>query len=416
MTRQIVPGTGIGYAEDSTAVLTYALGTDPVPLTVSDSAVELTLGSLQIVITNNSGGDVQLCEVDFTVQVGVPDPVYGAPLMQTTAGVTTQVSDEVNWSCPVPTVSQGQAVFSLLPKTGLSVTLVNGASLVVDIVDFPTVLTPSTATLLVKETTMSGSGGTDFSITTFPADFNFTNLVAAVLQEGAYVPVAQVANGTAVTLLWSSSVVDPSAIDIYYANGTPAQNPTETGKWVSPQLSADTVFTVVIKASVLDGQPITMSLSVPVSVQMPALVASSLSVSGNVAMVGASQVIASPVPVTGSYSASQSYVAPSDGFVFGWVAANDGPSSQAAIAWIELQNSLGAKVIATGGNYIPYAQMNPAPAPPLQFSFSSLNQSIFLPVRSGETFTVAVTFDQNNQSNPVTSFWYVPLGGGTLGP
>jgi hypothetical protein len=160
----------------------------------------------------------------------------------------------------------------------------------------------------------------NFSITTMPYGFYFDGLSATVKQGSALVPVAQVVNGTAIDLVWNSSVVDLSAVVIYYSSPTMGQQqafPGEVGHWMSPPLADDTVFTVVVTASASGGQAITSALSTAVAVQGPDLVAGSLAattvnVTGAATFAGpltANTATAGSLAVHGALSASSASIA-----------------------------------------------------------------------------------------------------------
>jgi hypothetical protein len=428
-----VPGNWVSYDANATTVLTYAVLTDPSPLTVSASATEFTTGSIEVVVTNNSGKTVTVNSIAFAMVVGNSPPA----LMQSTTGLNAVANDTTNFAKPA---ISGSVTVTLNPAQGLGVNMVNGQSVVIQMFGFPTILTPGTGTLTITETTSNGVATNTINITTFPAGFYFNNVVAQIQKGVAFQPVAVVPSGTLVTLTWNSSVASTSGVQIFWTGGgsTPV-TPTLIDQWTTPSgLTVDTVFTVVVTAAVTAGQPITASLSVPVSVLTPSLVAASVNtgtltvnsaatVSGLLTttnftlttkstQVGATAVITAPVPTPGSGTpATASYTAPTDGFVFGFVGANSsGQSTQLSVGYILIQNSQNAFVSATGGNFLAYVEQNPPPAPAIQFSQSSLNQSIFLPVRAGESFTVSVTFNSTNQATPQTNFWFIPIGSGTL--
>jgi hypothetical protein len=311
------PNAWITFDDADPTQLTYAVQTNPAPLTVSLPNQPSTLASMQIVISNETGGPVSVQSITFYVQVGT-----GASLMQTTQNVMTAVSDTANWSFPpAPAINTGTARYVLGPATGAAVTLAAGASVVVEIFQFPTILSPATTTVNVKEQiTGSQPNFLNFTITTMPYGFYFDSLSATVKQGSALTPVAQVANGTPIDLVWNSSVVDLTAVVIYYSSPTMGQQqafPGEVGHWMSPPLTSDTVFTVVVTASVSGGQAITAALSTAVAVQNPDLVAQSLAattvnVTGAATFAGplaANTATAGSLAVHGTLSASAASIA-----------------------------------------------------------------------------------------------------------
>lgn len=311
------PNSWVTFDSDATTQLTYAMLTNPAPLTISLPGEDATLASLQVVITNGTGATVDVTGITFTVQVGTD-----APLMQTTQNVLTAVSDTTDWtfSGPGSVITSGPAAFSLAPASGTSVTLDAGASVVVDIYQFPTVLAPVTSTIVVKEM-LDGSAPAfaNFGITTFPYGFYFDGLVVTVEEGSSLVPVAQVVSGANVTLVWNSSVVDTSAVTIYYSSATEGQqsaSPSTLGTWATPALTSDTMFTVVVTASVTGGVPISAALSTAVSVQNPSLVAAAITtgqatVNGAASIGGAlsaNAIAATGVTVNGALTAGNTAV------------------------------------------------------------------------------------------------------------
>ncbi|MGD0735328.1 MAG: hypothetical protein ABR976_09285 [Terracidiphilus sp.] len=288
------PNSWVSQESTATTQLTYALQLNPAPLTVSLAGRDPVLGSLQFVLTNSTASPIAVSSVEFTIQTGVD----GSDLTPSTAGVDTSISDPVNWQIQPPgDITSGPATYSLLPMTGSSVTIVSGASVVVEIFNFATVENPGNSTIAIKE--VAGAiGFTNFQVTTFPTGFYFNGLSATILSGSEFVPVAQVSAGATVTLVWNSSIVDLSSIAIYYSNAAQGQQkatPAEIGLWTSPTLTTDTVFTVVIDVSVAGGSPLTAALSTSVAIQNPALIAASVAaeqatVSGTLGVTGASTV------------------------------------------------------------------------------------------------------------------------------
>jgi hypothetical protein len=277
MIRNPVPNSWITYDDASTTRLSYAFQVAPSPLVASVAGEDATLGSLQVVITNPTEAAIVVSSVTFIVPVGT-----GPSLMQTTANVDTNVSDTTHWSFPPPSpVTTGTCDFILDPAAGSEGVFDAGASLVVEIFQFETVLAPTTASITIKEF-LDGSKKPNFgaiSVTTFPSGFFFNGLTASVPSGSGLTPVAQVASNTNVTLTWNSSVVETGKITILYtdaADGQQSANPSDSGQWTSPGLTADTVFTVTVEAAQIGGTPIVASMSIPVSVQNPALIAGSI--------------------------------------------------------------------------------------------------------------------------------------------
>ena len=175
----------------STTQLTYALQLNPAPLTVSIAGRDPVLGSLQFVLTNSTASSVAVDSVEFTIQVGTAT----TDLTPSTANVNTSVSDSTNWQIQSPgTITNGPATYTLQPATGSSVSIPTGASVVVEIFDFPTVQNPGNSIITIKE--IAGAiGFTSFQVTTFPTGFYFNGLSATIPSGSELAPVAQVGAG-----------------------------------------------------------------------------------------------------------------------------------------------------------------------------------------------------------------------------
>ena len=254
--------------------LSVGLLISPAPFTVSIPGEDPVLGSLEFVITNATSDKLVVDSVTFTLEVGP-----GASITPSTAGIATSVSDPNNWFIMGPSspVTSGPANYQLLNTSGTS--LPPGGSVVVQIYQIQTNPTPGNSTVTVKEVVGSSPSSTTFLVSTFPKGFYFNGLAATVKSGSSLVPCAQVKSGEAVTLVWNSSVVDMGAFAVYYsdaANGQQKAIPTIVGEWVSPPLTSDTFFTVVVQVSMEGGQPLTSSLSTAVSVQNPTLIAANL--------------------------------------------------------------------------------------------------------------------------------------------
>ncbi|MFZ1084367.1 MAG: hypothetical protein WAN35_05335 [Terracidiphilus sp.] len=304
------PNSWVSQDTAGTTQLAYALQLNPAPLTVSIDGRDPLHGSLEFVMTNTTASAISVSEVSFTIQVGTD----GSNLTPSTENVVTSVSDRTNWDFSSPgKITSGPADFTLSPKTGSSVSVAAGASIIVEIIGFPTVENPGNTTITVRETTDS-TGFTSFLVTTFPSGFYFNSLSATVANGSQLVPVAQVASGSTVTMIWNSSVAELVSFTIYYsdaAQGQQTATPSDIGIWTSPPISADTVFTIVLTVSIADASPLTAALSTSVTVQNPSLVATSLTagmatVNGPLTVNGATQandITATGLTVNGSVSA-----------------------------------------------------------------------------------------------------------------
>jgi hypothetical protein len=274
------PNSWVSRDDAATTQLTYALQLNPAPLTVSISGRDPILGSLQFVVSNPTAYPISVNSVAFTIQVGTDS----TDLTPTTATIGTSVNNNTDWQIVSPgsIITSGPATYTLQPQTAKSVVLNGGASVVVEIFDFPTVENPGNTTITVKETVDGKISFTSFLVTTFPAGFFFDNLIATAVSGSQLQPVAQVAAGSTVTLIWNSSVTNLASFIIYYSSASQGQqqaSPSDTGSWTSPPLASDTVFTVMVTVSITGGEPLSAALSTTVSIQNPNLVANSLTAS-----------------------------------------------------------------------------------------------------------------------------------------
>ncbi|HEX8054962.1 MAG TPA: hypothetical protein VF517_18410 [Thermoleophilaceae bacterium] len=355
------PNAWVSVEDDPTTQLTYAPRVDPAPLTVSVPGRDPTLGSLVVVITNGTPADVEVSSVTFTIVVGTTGP-EGPPLTPTTEGVKSLVSDTTNWSFngpPSPRTS-GTADYVLGPATGSTVKLAAGASVYVEIFDFQTVQVPSTSTITVAEAIGGGDPQfTNIGVSTFPDGFFFDGLTVNVGSGSALAPAAQVVNGTGVTLTWNSSVVDTKNQAVLWSSATGGQQhaiPTKLGEWPTPAgLTSDTVFVVLVTAQDVGGEPMTASLATAVSVQNPALVASSIqtgqsTVSGN-------ETVGGTLTATGGIAANGGLTATA-ATVNGALNANGGLTTNAAMVNGALMASGG--IAANGGITASAAAVNGA--------------------------------------------------------
>jgi hypothetical protein len=272
----VLPNSFISIDTTQSTKLTYVPHVNPAPLTVSIPNQPPTLGSLEIIITNQESGTLEIQSVQFVIPVG-----SGATLTPTTQGIQTAVSDSANWQVVGPwgTITSGTASYTLQPTTGSSRPLEAGKSIVVQIYSFQTILAPATASIAIKETIGGAASTGGFDVTTYPYGFYFSHLIATAGNGSNLVPIAQVPNPSPITLVWNSSVVDSSAFTIYYSDASKGQQkatPQYAGQWTSRPITGDTVFTVAVTVSTTGGAPLTAAMSVSVSVQNPDEVVKSL--------------------------------------------------------------------------------------------------------------------------------------------
>jgi hypothetical protein len=419
------PNSWVSQDSAANTTLSYALQLDPAPLTVSLSGHDPIFASLEFVLTNPTASPIDVSSVAFTIQVGTES----SNLTTSTATIGASVSDSTRWQIQMPgTITSGPAIYTLQPKTGSSVAIAPGASVVVEIYNFPTIHNPGSSIINIKETA-GGVRFTSFQVTTFPTGFHFYGLSATVEQGSQLVPVAQVGAGNPVTLVWYSSVVDLASVTIYYSDPVRGQRtvtPSIVGLWTSPPLSADTVFTVVITVSVAGGSPLTAALSTSVAVQNPALVAGQATVSGPLAVSGASTLanvninnsltaiglatLTGGLQLTGPLGALQSAVAiqpgnygpaPTDGFVYAYTS---GSTEAGALCSNLLSGSSGGLTLtALGGNVVIWILHS-------YWASNSNPATLLLPVKKGNGFSISSFIPTYSKANAPTSFWWIPFG------
>jgi hypothetical protein len=255
-THNAMPNSWTVVDADAAIKLTYAPQVYPSPLRVS------LLGSVQIVITNPTSADLAVQAITFSIPVGqAQDTLTGGDIhhrVSDSAWKVTLLDDDLR---------ETTARYLLGPATGDSVTLAAGASVVVQFYGFQTHDQPGTATIGIKELTTEGTGFARFTVTTFPWGFTFSNLAANVHDGSGWKTVAQVDNGSRVTLTWQSSVAEITAYQIYCSTSegqSKPYTPDLPSQWTSPKLTMDTVFTVVVNPP---GLGLTASMSTVVAVE-----------------------------------------------------------------------------------------------------------------------------------------------------
>lgn len=454
------PSGRISFVADPAALLTYELGIDPSPLTVSLPDANPVLAALTFVITNQQSDPVEVASIGFTIQLGGD----GAALAASSAGIQTAPADTTNWKVTASS-SDDTAIYTLGPQTGSTVTLASGDSVVLQIYNIATNYAPGVTTIEIKEMAVGSQPAfPEFNVTKFPYGFYFDGLVATVESGSVQVPVAQVGYNSSVTLLWNSSVTDVTAFQVFYATNQgqqPTPPVTTAGRWDSPPLTRDTVFTVVVTSTTIGGQPVSASMSIPVAVQQPDVVANTLSVAGaataaNLTVQGASALqgavvigtssVGAPLTVNGGIAATGvvnaggglnvtgattlanasvngplaatgtiamltaarsiapgQFTATTDGFVLGYVSAPD-DSVRKNFCWTTIGAASGSVTVqAVGGNVANLDNSGNTYSAPNFGSF-------LLPVSSGQAFSLGVFNDPANQSNATTAFFWIPLG------
>lgn len=274
----LAPRSGVRFTSGSTTLLTYAVALDPSPWVTATSDQTVGTSVLRLVITNLGDKAVDIQEIDLSFPVGKP-PSPGPSLLPSITNILASTSNSGVWSFS-GAASNFVATYTLSPKTtDPRPRLEPGESFAAELSQILTWSRPGTAPVTITEITGQDgrTGDTSFEITTFPASFFLENVAAVVFPASEPVPVAEVASGSKVTLIWNSSV--PAAgirILMSTRDGQRTFTPDESGKWLSKEpLYVDTVFTVVATADV-DNVQFQTSQSVAVAVSRPELVAATV--------------------------------------------------------------------------------------------------------------------------------------------
>jgi hypothetical protein len=285
--------------------LTYALRSDPAPLTVSVSTTDATEASIELVITNDTTASLAVAEIDITIDVGSG----GTDLVtQTTANSAMTISAIAGFTPQQPgAVTQGQATFSAIATT-TPVPLAPGASFVIELYGLPVNTVAGSTTITVAESIGSVSPApptVTFQVTKFPYGFFLNGLMVTVPSGSNFVSAAQVNRGTPVTLQWDGSQPTASSYAIVYSTngGQVAVTPASANSWTSPQLVSDTIFTLTMTAPTSQGGTVSQTLSAGVSVATPDLVANDVTANATL-LAKSNATIAGTLTVTGITAAN----------------------------------------------------------------------------------------------------------------
>lgn len=275
---------------NSTTTLSYSPQVNPSPLVASMPGVDPVVAWLEIVITNQSGRDLQVSEIDFNIMVG-----GAGSLTPTTAGIGCALGgSDGTWSITPPSsiITSGKATYSVTPVQGKSAPLRDRASLVVQIYNIQTNTVPGITTVeIVENIDSQPQGDGSFELTTFPSGFYFDSLSVNVPNLASWIPVAQVPFNTKVRLYWNASASDVKAVTVLQStlDGQKSFPTDKLGEWdtMNP-LQTDTVFTVqLVTTATPGGVPLVASLTTTVAVHKPVLAATSITVDGTSNLGGA---------------------------------------------------------------------------------------------------------------------------------
>jgi len=407
-----------------TTQFTYVANVDPLPLITSSEGAEPVIGSLQVVITTGDEGPYTITS-DDSISFAIPycDPDANPPcstggVMQNVNDATPSWFDDTNeWTFSLQGTEDGVGVFTLSPVG--SFTLPSGYTFGVELAGFETVEQPCVSTVNIAESVGGTTGINCFDVATFPVGFFFNSLEAVGATGSDPAPLAEVPNGTQVRLNWNSSAITQEQIAIYMSGASGAITPTEIDHWITPNgLTDDTVFTVAITADVSADDPITLSLSVAVTVAQPDIPARSLTASGAVT---AASITASTATINGPFTLvnglgtpqlfalpdvnqSNGYTATADGFVMAYIEGFYPQTGSAPGAPMY--------VLLESGNISMYTYAGY----PLQglSDLSLATDSLWLPVRAGEAFSIFVNCPGGMPPGytPEGYLMYVPFGSG----
>lgn len=257
----------------SNTLLDYSLETLPDPLQASPPQGNIVYGALSFVISNGGSSVVNVSQLQITLPVGslaqqlTSNP--GAILWATSPGTLWQVA------------MTSPGVFQLLPQSGNPVP-VSAAGMVIQLFNIPINQQVGTVAVTVTETaTNDGSTAQArsavFNAAKFPYGFYFANL-------SAQVPLVQ--DGGTVELTWDGS--DNATYAMRWGEA-PAVDVTNQRSWTSPPLTSATTF-LLTATVVSQGETVVTSLSTTVIVANPELQATSLQVTGQTQLQGATTI------------------------------------------------------------------------------------------------------------------------------
>ncbi len=234
--------------------LVYSLAVDPDPITVSTIPADPQYATLILTITNDSGKTFTFGSIEVALPIGRD----AGSLTDDWTGIQDDLANNPDGNAfqvtTPPSNTSDTAIWTIGPYFANQ--LPAGASLVLYLAMIPVSSQVGTAFITVTE---NDAEPLTFPVTKMDSGFYFDSLI--VTFEGQ--PVAQVPHGSQVDLQWNSSIVDLSYYTVYSSGigvahaspavGTPAGS---FGSFRSGNLTADTIFTVVLEIpSHLSGVP-----------------------------------------------------------------------------------------------------------------------------------------------------------------
>jgi hypothetical protein len=441
-------------------LLTYGISTAPSPLQVSGDGTPQT-GIISVQVTNPNKNYCR--EIDISIPSGktasdiysgIPTASVNSNHWKLSAVVNTSDSNSFTFQCVDPNYYQIS-----YPLTFTINGLVNDVA--------------GTAVPMLYEYSSSTPGNWalqtySFNITKVTA-MSYINNFISLTPSNKTVPTSEFSNGAPIQLNWEG---DCTNYQLYIKDKTtPIYSGPATTYTLTSGVATDTTFTLVGKTSTNSYIDLTLTVTVinpdlrPNSVVTRTLNVSdattlnnmnvngtstlananvnTLSVSGNTnvgsitasnATVGG-QLVAGSAVINGqlstvnttingqltanaavsvignrqSISTNNTYIAPTDGFLTGYVESS--PNNQQKCRTIIYGSTEGNTVTATGGTYVSFLVWDLSDSTVWR---GGLQNSFCLPVRKGAQFTSYTYNDPYNETNaPVTFFW-IPLGTGNV--
>jgi hypothetical protein len=440
----------------STTLLDYAMETAPSPLQVSLSETDPTVAEIQIAVSNGSEKPIYAESITFTIPVGeaAQDLVSPKQVSNVKPAITPSDQWEIN-----PGAEVGEFIASpKKPEYGK----VTKAGLLVQLRKISVNEEVGTFVLMVAEmASKQDSGFTEregeYKLAKFPYGFNFLDFRPEKPQIG---------DGEEVTLEWVGS--DDATYTLLYGSASP-EDVTLVRRWTpKTKFHTDTTFILKAAVQVKDEPSLEHYLSTTVTVANPEIEATSLKVTGETTLEGATTVGAGATPpplnVNGPLKAAQNveaggalnaaslgltggatitgalgvhgafqalagvsmhllgspqaqsagtYVAPCDGFAFGRIYGAGIDPSTKCIGWISAYYG-GGLARATGGNLISWLDVGTWSTDWIQANFDG---SLLLPVPAGVTYTLSFQAGSEIDANPGYEFVWIPMansGGGDV--
>lgn len=387
-------------------LLAYGITTNPDPIQASPKQGTHSMTSIVITVSNNTSKPIYCKKLTFSIPIGN----LAQDLASTSTGILVSANPSSKWQ--ISMTSDGVFIATPLTPDDRKITI-DGLSFQIYNIEANTEV--GTFTLSVSEDsstdnkTFTNKNNT-YNLVKFPYGFYVRNFAASK---------PMVNEGESVKLTWTGS--DLGVYTILY--GTKMACVTNHRCWKSPELTATTTF--ALKATAQEqGESVDTYLYVTVIVANPELVATSLKVSGDTILTGATT-IGSTLDVTGTsiftgdavvkgaismmmqawipILAGTEYLADTDGFAIG-VLGIPGESVKLCMATITGFLDDQGIISASGGNIV-YSNNTG------QFVSLASQNSLTMPVPKGCKFKLCVEQVKSKHSIPLSySCYWAPLG------